>query len=55
MSTVWRTLKVSAEELRLDTTLKCGQSFRWKVSGKNEWYRIISYKYILKFYYNNIY
>ncbi|RIA86578.1 DNA glycosylase [Glomus cerebriforme] len=37
MSTVWRTLKVSAEELRLDTTLKCGQSFRWKVSGKNEW------------------
>ncbi|GBB87120.1 hypothetical protein RclHR1_13570010 [Rhizophagus clarus] len=37
MSTVWRTLKVSAEELRLDTTLKCGQSFRWKISGKNEW------------------
>ncbi|CAB4376057.1 DNA glycosylase [Rhizophagus irregularis] len=37
MSTVWRTLKVSAEELRLDKTLKCGQSFRWKVSGKNEW------------------
>lgn len=41
MSTVWRTLKVSAEELRLDKTLKCGQSFRWKVSGKNEWYNKI--------------
>ena len=46
MSTVWRSLKVSAEELRLDKTLKCGQSFRWKVSGKNEWYNDL-YKYIL--------
>ncbi|CAJ0865574.1 18087_t:CDS:2 [Entrophospora sp. SA101] len=37
MVTVWRSLKACPEELRLDTTLKCGQSFRWKVSGENEW------------------
>ncbi|CAG8591737.1 16347_t:CDS:2 [Acaulospora morrowiae] len=34
---VWCSLKAIPEELRLDTTLKCGQSFRWKLSGENEW------------------
>ncbi|CAG8500243.1 1365_t:CDS:2 [Dentiscutata erythropus] len=34
MST-WRSLRIPPEELRLDTTLKCGQAFRWKVSGEN--------------------
>ncbi|RHZ75961.1 hypothetical protein Glove_208g75 [Diversispora epigaea] len=34
---VWRSLKVGPEELRLDTTLKSGQAFRWKLSAENEW------------------
>ncbi|CAG8433043.1 6330_t:CDS:2 [Ambispora gerdemannii] len=37
MSSIWRYLQIAPEELRLETTLKCGQSFRWKVSGENEW------------------
>ncbi|CAG8660176.1 43403_t:CDS:2 [Gigaspora margarita] len=32
---IWRSLRIPPEELRLDTTLKCGQAFRWKVSGEN--------------------
>ncbi|CAG8692776.1 13112_t:CDS:2, partial [Ambispora leptoticha] len=36
MSSIWRCLQIAPEELRLETTLKCGQSFRWKVSGENE-------------------
>ncbi|CAG8476090.1 2380_t:CDS:2 [Dentiscutata heterogama] len=36
MST-WRSLRIPPEELRLDTTLKCGQAFRWKVSGESQW------------------
>ncbi|KAG9295997.1 hypothetical protein G9A89_011849 [Geosiphon pyriformis] len=34
---LWRCLQTAPEELRLDTTLKCGQSFRWKLSGEDEW------------------
>ncbi|KAF0538399.1 DNA glycosylase [Gigaspora margarita] len=34
---IWRTLRIPPEELRLDTTLKCGQAFRWKVSGESQW------------------
>ncbi|ODQ56127.1 putative mitochondrial N-glycosylase/DNA lyase, partial [Saitoella complicata NRRL Y-17804] len=33
----WRLLQTAANELSLATTLKCGQSFRWKASGENEW------------------
>jgi hypothetical protein len=34
----WRKLPVSLAELCIDTTLRCGQSFRWKKLGDNEWY-----------------
>ncbi len=34
----WRKLPVSLAELCLDTTLRCGQSFRWKKLRGNEWY-----------------
>lgn len=34
----WRKLPVSLTELCLDTTLRCGQSFRWKQFGEGgEW------------------
>ncbi|KAI9203147.1 N-glycosylase/DNA lyase [Polychytrium aggregatum] len=33
----WLRLGVSAAELRADTTLNCGQSFRWVASGEHEW------------------
>ncbi|CAG8452241.1 7057_t:CDS:2 [Paraglomus brasilianum] len=33
----WRCLDTSPDELRLDTTLKCGQAFRWRLSGPDEW------------------
>ncbi|TVY48974.1 N-glycosylase/DNA lyase [Lachnellula occidentalis] len=33
----WRKLPVSLAELCLDTTLRCGQSFRWKKSNNEEW------------------
>lgn len=33
----WRKLPVSLAELCIDTTLRCGQSFRWKKFQDNEW------------------
>jgi N-glycosylase/DNA lyase len=33
----WRKLPVSLTELCIDTTLRCGQSFRWKKLRDNEW------------------
>ncbi|MCJ1477595.1 8-oxoguanine glycosylase ogg1 [Lambiella insularis] len=33
----WRKLPVSLTELCIDTTLRCGQSFRWKKSADNIW------------------
>jgi N-glycosylase/DNA lyase len=38
---MWRALGVSAEELRCDVTLVCGQSFRWKPIAENEWRGVI--------------
>ncbi|TVY78447.1 N-glycosylase/DNA lyase [Lachnellula suecica] len=45
----WRKLPVSLAELCIDTTLRCGQSFRWKKLNNDEWScalhgRIISLK-----------
>ena len=34
----WRKLPVSLAELCIDTTLRCGQSFRWKKVRDNEWF-----------------
>jgi hypothetical protein len=33
----WRKLPVSLAELCIDTTLRCGQSFRWKKLKDDEW------------------
>ncbi|KAJ2355695.1 8-oxoguanine glycosylase ogg1 [Coemansia erecta] len=33
----WVDLDIPASELRLDPTLTCGQAFRWKPTGPNEW------------------
>lgn len=33
----WRKLPVSLKELCIDTTLRCGQSFRWRKMDE-EWY-----------------
>ncbi|KAI5847213.1 DNA glycosylase [Morchella snyderi] len=33
----WKKLPVPLSELRLSTVLRCGQSFRWKSSGNDEW------------------
>ncbi|MCJ1249078.1 8-oxoguanine glycosylase ogg1 [Trapelia coarctata] len=33
----WRKLPVSLTELCIDTTLRCGQSFRWRKSNDNVW------------------
>ncbi|EDN08144.1 hypothetical protein HCAG_04654 [Histoplasma mississippiense (nom. inval.)] len=33
----WRKLPISLTELCINTTLRCGQSFRWQQSGDNEW------------------
>ncbi|KAI9096103.1 N-glycosylase/DNA lyase [Phlyctochytrium arcticum] len=33
----WHSLSVPSNELRLDTTLQCGQAFRWIKTGENEW------------------
>jgi N-glycosylase/DNA lyase len=33
----WRKLPVSLKELCIDTTLRCGQSFRWRKSEDNIW------------------
>ncbi|KAJ2729585.1 8-oxoguanine glycosylase ogg1 [Coemansia sp. BCRC 34962] len=37
LSVVWQDLEVAPAELRLDPTLICGQAFRWKSTGPNEW------------------
>lgn len=37
----WRQLPVSLSELCIDTTLRCGQSFRWRKIN-DEWYRLAS-------------
>lgn len=48
--TEWKKLPISLAELCLDTTLRCGQSFRWKQLGnEGEWLcsmkgRVISLK-----------
>lgn len=34
----WRKLPVSLTELCIDTTLRCGQSFRWRKSADDEWF-----------------
>ncbi|TGZ81775.1 N-glycosylase/DNA lyase [Ascodesmis nigricans] len=34
---LWSTLPVPPTELCLDKVLRCGQSFRWKLSAPNEW------------------
>ncbi|KAI9834713.1 MAG: 8-oxoguanine glycosylase ogg1 [Phylliscum demangeonii] len=34
----WRKLPVTLAELCLDTSLRCGQSFRWRQSGDGEWF-----------------
>jgi hypothetical protein len=31
-------LPIARQDLNLALVLKCGQSFRWRVSGPNEWY-----------------
>ncbi|KAI8324228.1 DNA glycosylase [Martensiomyces pterosporus] len=36
-SAAWMDLSVGPAELRLDPTLLCGQAFRWKSTGDNEW------------------
>lgn len=33
----WRKLPVTLSELCIDTTLRCGQSFRWRKSADDEW------------------
>ncbi|KND04640.1 8-oxoguanine DNA-glycosylase (ogg) [Spizellomyces punctatus DAOM BR117] len=40
--TTWHCLSVKPEELRLDTTLNCGQSFRWVNTGDNQWTSVLS-------------
>lgn len=36
-ATAWGQLPVSLNQLCLATVLRCGQSFRWKASGPDEW------------------
>ncbi|OCK75064.1 DNA glycosylase [Lepidopterella palustris CBS 459.81] len=36
-STEWQKLPVSLTELCINTTLRCGQSFRWRKSAEDEW------------------
>lgn len=35
----WRKLPLSLAELCIDTTLRCGQSFRWRKIN-DEWYEV---------------
>ncbi|KAI9019795.1 DNA glycosylase, partial [Hyaloraphidium curvatum] len=41
MPSAWSSLGVLPDELRLDTTLKCGQSFRWKETRPMEWTNVL--------------
>mmetsp|Transcript_295 Transcript_295/g.635 ORF Transcript_295/g.635 Transcript_295/m.635 type:complete len:424 (-) Transcript_295:39-1310(-) len=41
-SSCWVPLNAKRAELRLDATLICGQSFRWKQTGEDEWTCVIS-------------
>ncbi|KAF2878607.1 DNA glycosylase [Massariosphaeria phaeospora] len=36
-ATDWHKLPVSLKELCINTTLRCGQSFRWRKSAEDEW------------------
>ncbi|KAH7123986.1 DNA glycosylase [Dendryphion nanum] len=36
-ATEWKKLPVSLTELCINTTLRCGQSFRWRKSAEDEW------------------
>ncbi|MCS6950862.1 MAG: hypothetical protein NZ520_10420 [bacterium] len=38
---MWRALAVPPEELRCEVTLFCGQSFRWRAVGENEWRGVV--------------
>jgi N-glycosylase/DNA lyase len=42
----WQSLNVKSEELRLDTTLCSGQSFRWVKTSENEWSNVLEGKLI---------
>ncbi|XP_026188646.1 N-glycosylase/DNA lyase isoform X4 [Mastacembelus armatus] len=35
--TIWRSLPCAKSELRLDLTLACGQSFRWRETAEGHW------------------
>lgn len=37
----WRKLPVTLAELCIETTLRCGQSFRWKKLRDDEWYVLL--------------
>eukprot|EP01025_Chloroclados_australasicus_P062864 TRINITY_DN8274_c0_g2_i1.p1 TRINITY_DN8274_c0_g2~~TRINITY_DN8274_c0_g2_i1.p1 ORF type:complete len:372 (-),score=23.84 TRINITY_DN8274_c0_g2_i1:454-1569(-) len=41
MSSLWKSLKCPANELRLDVTLPTGQSFRWKAVGKGVYVGVV--------------
>lgn len=36
----WRKLPISLSELCIATVLRCGQSFRWRLSGPDEWFTL---------------
>ena len=37
----WKTLPCLRSELRLDITLQCGQSFRWRSHNQNQWIGVL--------------
>lgn len=45
MASEWRKLPLSLAELCIDTTLRCGQSFRWRKIN-NEWHCVLSNRLI---------
>ena len=46
MKTIWKSLGVAPSELRIDLTLNCGQSFRWKATGDLEWTSVLANRII---------
>ncbi|KAI8823472.1 DNA N-glycosylase [Fimicolochytrium jonesii] len=42
----WESLRVTPADLRLDTTLNCGQSFRWVKTGEEEWTSVLKGKIV---------